>query len=208
MIAALLHDIGKIGIPDSILAKREEEWNEYERNEYMLHPVRGQVAISMLEGFQEIGLLIRHHHENVDGTGFPDRLKKTAIPLGSRIISMADAVDRIANGNSLTKNNYQKALNEIEFYLDKKYDRQVFQYLKEIISRKIIETAGKDFSREIEIHPSKLAPGMVLSRDLRSGSGILILAQGVILDQKIITAIQRYYEIDPPKSGIFIIRQL
>ncbi len=208
LIAALLHDIGKIGIPDSILAKREEEWNEYERNEYMLHPVRGQVAISMLEGFQEIGLLIRHHHENVDGTGFPDRLKKTAIPLGSRIISMADAVDRIANGNSLTKNNYQKALNEIEFYLDKKYDRQVFQYLKEIISRKIIETAGKDFSREIEIHPSKLAPGMVLSRDLRSGSGILILAQGVILDQKIITAIQRYYEIDPPKSGIFIIRQL
>ncbi len=207
-VAALLHDIGKIGIPDSILAKREEEWNEFERNEYILHPIRGQVAIASLEGFQEIGLLIRHHHENVDGTGFPDGLKRTAIPLGSRIISMADAVDRIANGNPLAKNNYQKALNEIELYLDKKYDRHIFHYLEYIISEKINEISAQDFSSELEVHPSKLVPGMIISRDIRSGSGILILAQGIILDKKIINAIQRYYEIDPPESGIFITRQL
>lgn len=207
LIAALLHDIGKIGIPDSVLLKNEEELNEFERNEYRLHPVRGQVAIAMLEGFQDIGLLIRHHHENVDGSGFPDGLKKNSIPLGSRIISMADALDRIANSNPLARNNYNKALSEIEFYLDKKFDRQVFQYMKQIVSAKIKEISSQDYSNEIEIHPSKLVPGMVLSRDLRSGSGILILAQGIILDNKIINAIQRYYEIDPPKSGIFIIKK-
>jgi len=206
-IASLLHDIGKIGIPDSILAKREEEWNEYERNEYRLHPVRGQVIIAQIEGFKEIGQIIRYHHENIDGTGFPDHLKKDAIPLGSRIISMADAIDRSANVNPLAKNNYQKALNEIELYLDKKYDRQIFPYLRYIISRKINEISAQDFSNEIEIHPSKLVPGMVISREIRSGSGILILAQGVILDKKIINAIQRYYEIDPPKTGIFVIRE-
>jgi len=57
---------------------------------------------------------------------------------------------------------------------------------------------------EIEITPSKLSDGMVLTRDVRSGTGLLILARGVVMNQKIIEALQRYYRIDPPKTGIFV----
>jgi putative nucleotidyltransferase with HDIG domain len=207
LVAALLHDIGKIGIPDSILLKKEDDLTEYEIKEYRLHPVRGQVAVAGIEGFQEIGLMIRHHHENVDGSGYIDGLKKNAIPLGSRIISAADAIERTANNRySLTKNNYQKAINEVELQLDKKFDGQIFPFLRRIVEEKIRATADQDFSGELEMHPERLAPGMALSRDVRSGSGMLILAQGIVLDRKIISAIQRYYDIDPPKNGVFVIR--
>ncbi|HMK49332.1 MAG TPA: HD domain-containing phosphohydrolase [Thermodesulfovibrionales bacterium] len=207
LVAALLHDIGKIGVPDSILLKREEDYSDYEKNEYRLHPVRGQVALASLEGFHEIGLTIRHHHEHVDGSGFVDGIRKAGIPLGSRIIAVADAVDRIANsGHSMAKNNYRKAIEEIEFYLHKKYDGDIFPYIRQVVDEKMRTVRDHDYSYEMEVHPGRLVSGMVLSRDVRSGSGLLILAQGVILDQKIISAIQRYYEIDPPANGVFVIK--
>jgi response regulator RpfG family c-di-GMP phosphodiesterase len=206
-VAALLHDIGKIGIADSILTKKDDDFSDYEKTEYRLHPVRGQEAVDTIEGFQEIGLLIRHHHENVDGSGYVDGLKKNAIPIGSRIIAMADAIDRRANNRfTLAKNDYQKAVDEVELQLDRKFDRQIFSFLQKIVQERIRESVGQDFSREVEIHPERLLPGMVLSRDVRSGSGMLILAQGIVLDHKIIHAIQRYYEIDPPKNGVFILK--
>ncbi|MEW6417013.1 MAG: HD domain-containing phosphohydrolase [Nitrospirota bacterium] len=204
-VAALLHDIGKIGIPDSILMKDTDTLNDYERKEYELHPIRGQVAIDSIEGFQEVGILIRHHHERVDGLGYPDGLKKKAIPVGSRIIALADAFDRIANSSfSSARGNYEKIISEIEFYLDTKFDRIAFQSMRPIVKKHISYAQG--YLDEVEIHPDKLMPGMVLSRDVRSGTGLLLLAHGVVLDQKVIRGLQRYYEIDPFKNGIFVRR--
>ncbi len=206
-VAALLHDIGKISIPDSILLKKEDDLTDYEIREYRLHPVRGQVTVDTIEGFQEIGILIRHHHENVDGSGYVDGLKKDAIPVGSRIIALADAVDRVVNNKFLlVANTYKTALDEIERSLDKKYDRDIFTFLQQVILEKIRNSEDQDYSKEVEIHPDRLVPGMVLSRDIRSGTGLLILAQGIVLDFKIIAAIRRYYEIDAPRTGIFVIR--
>ncbi len=206
LVASLLHDIGKIGIPDAILLKQEEAMSDAEFAEYRRHPVRGQVAIEGIEGFHDIGLLIRHHHEYMDATGYPEGLKRAAIPLGSRIIAIADAIDRMANSGIVTAENFQKALNHVEFYLDMRYDRQVFQHLSPIIKQKIeaLEKQGDARVEEIEITPSKLSNEMVLTRDVRSGTGLLILARGVVMNQKIIEALQRYYRIDPPKTGIFV----
>ncbi|MBI5848954.1 MAG: HD domain-containing protein [Nitrospirae bacterium] len=206
LVASLLHDIGKIGVPDVVLQKQEEEMNEIEFAEYRRHPVRGQVAVEAIEGFHDIGLLIRHHHECVDGTGYPEGLKRSSIPLGSRIISVADAVDRMANSGFIAAEDYQKAMNHVEFYLDTRYDRQVYQYLAPIIRQRIgeLEKQGAAHSEELEIHPSKLSIGMVLTRDVRSGTGLLILARGVVMNQKIIDALQRYYRMDPSKTGIYV----
>jgi hypothetical protein len=136
-----------------------------------------------------------------------DILQRDAIPLGSRIIAMADAVDRIANNShTRAKNNYQKALDEVEQQLDREFDRKIFPFLRQVVQERIRTIVHQDFSVEIEVHPERLRPGMVLSRDVRSGSGMLILAQGIILDPKIIHSIQRYYQIDPPQHGVFIIK--
>ncbi len=204
-VAALLHDIGKIGIPDLILMKDADRLNDHEKKEYKLHPIRGQVAVDAIEGFQEIGIFIRHHHERVDGCGYPDSLKKKAIPVGSRIIALADAVDRLANSSfSSAEKDYKKVISEIEFYLDTKFDRTIFHFMRPIVIKKMLTLATQGNSREVEIiHPDMLMIGMVLSRDVRSGTSLLLLAGGTVLDRKAITSLRRCYEIDPFK-GIFV----
>ncbi len=204
LVAALLHDIGKIGVPDAVLLKEEELLQENERREYQLHSVRGQVAVEGIEGFQEIGLVIRHHHEHIDGSGYPDGLKKNAIPQGSRIIAIADAIDRIANRDPLSPASYAAALKHLEFYAETRYDRGMCAVAAAMLGKKMEALSKRSEVAEVEVPAARLAPGMVLSRDVRSGTGLLILARDVILDQKIIVGLQRYYKIDPPRTGVFV----
>lgn len=90
--AALFHDIGKLAIPDSILLKpaslTEEEWALMQR-----HADEGARIIDRLGFLGDAVPSIRHHHERFDGTGYPDRIKGEEIPLGARIIHVADALD-------------------------------------------------------------------------------------------------------------------
>jgi diguanylate cyclase (GGDEF)-like protein len=89
---SLLHDIGKLGVPDAILTKpgelTKEEWEVVKR-----HSAEGERIVSYVKDLSALVYMIRHHHEWYDGTGYPDGLKGEAIPLGSRIISIADAYD-------------------------------------------------------------------------------------------------------------------
>jgi putative two-component system response regulator len=91
-IASLLHDVGKIGVPDSVLIKpgplTDEEFEHMRR-----HPALGADILSKITIFSQEALLVRHHHENWDGHGYPDGLSGEEIPLGARIIQVADCVD-------------------------------------------------------------------------------------------------------------------
>lgn len=91
-IAALLHDIGKVGIPDAILHKPARLTAE----EYELmkkHPEYGWAVLREVPGMRSASLIILHHHESFDGTGYPGGLKRDEIPTGSRIVSVIDAFD-------------------------------------------------------------------------------------------------------------------
>jgi HD-GYP domain-containing protein (c-di-GMP phosphodiesterase class II) len=94
--AGLLHDIGKIGVPEAVLLKRGsldgEEWALMRR-----HPLIGAQIVAPFEFFAAGALLIRHHHERLDGSGYPDGLAGTAIPLGSRIVAVADVWDALTS---------------------------------------------------------------------------------------------------------------
>jgi HD-GYP domain-containing protein (c-di-GMP phosphodiesterase class II) len=96
-VAASFHDIGKIGIPDQVLLKPglfdELEWQVMQK-----HSIIGEQIIlaTELDGAREAATLIRHHHEQVDGLGYPDKLAGDDIPLCSRIISIADSYDAMA----------------------------------------------------------------------------------------------------------------
>src|SRR5665648_379731 len=92
--ASILHDIGKIGIPDAILNKP----GALEREEWLImksHPERGETICSKLNFAKEILPIIRHHHERYDGKGYPDGLSGEDIPLLARLVSIADTVDAI-----------------------------------------------------------------------------------------------------------------
>ncbi len=106
--AAELHDVGKIGIPDHIL-KKPGKLNVEEFQTIKKHPILGSESIKKLKGFEKIQKTIRHHHERIDGTGYPDGLHGPEIPLGSKIISIVDAYDGMIHGRA-----YRKALSENE----------------------------------------------------------------------------------------------
>ncbi len=90
--AALLHDIGKVSIPDSIVTKPEKP-TEHEWNIIRQHSAEGARIVGNVKGLSELAPIIRHHHESYDGSGYPDGLKGEDIPIAARIISIADAYD-------------------------------------------------------------------------------------------------------------------
>ena len=94
VFAASLHDIGKIGIPDHILLK-PGKLDEDEFGRIRKHPEWGWTAIRNVNGFEEAALLILHHHERLDGEGYPGWLRGTEIPMGSRLIAVADSYDAL-----------------------------------------------------------------------------------------------------------------
>ena len=98
-MAAHLHDIGKIAVPDSVLRKAgpltRPEWEEMRR-----HPVTGYEILRKIDDFKEIAILVRHHHERWDGRGYPDGLSGHDIPPGSRVIAVADSIDAMMSSRS------------------------------------------------------------------------------------------------------------
>jgi HD-GYP domain-containing protein (c-di-GMP phosphodiesterase class II) len=91
-VAALLHDVGKVGVPDAILRKAGPLTAE-ERVIINRHPEYSWSILRLFPGLQQASLYALHHHENFDGTGYPARLKSHDIPLVSRIVSVIDAYD-------------------------------------------------------------------------------------------------------------------
>ena len=109
-LGARFHDIGKIGIPDHVLHKpsrfNQEEWECMKQ-----HPIIGERIIRAIgsEHSNAIALTVRHHHEHFDGSGYPDGLSGTQIPIFSRIISLADSYDAVAETRP-----YHKARKHVE----------------------------------------------------------------------------------------------
>jgi uncharacterized membrane protein len=92
----ILHDIGKIGIRDAIL-KKPGRFTAEEYEEMKKHPALGAGIIAGIKSLGSAASWVRHHHERYDGNGFPDNLQDGAIPLGARIIAVADSLDAITS---------------------------------------------------------------------------------------------------------------
>lgn len=103
-IASLLHDIGKVAVPDSILLKPGRLTPE-EMKVMRQHPVVGEEICSPLKSFRQVLPAIRHHHERMDGSGYPDGLEGDAIPRAARILQLTDIYDALT-----TERPYRKAL--------------------------------------------------------------------------------------------------
>lgn len=95
-VASILHDIGKIGISGSILNK-PGRLTEEEYEEIKTHSIKGYNALKEVKNLKEETVIIKYHHERYDGKGYPDGLKGDAIPLGARIVSVADAYDAMTS---------------------------------------------------------------------------------------------------------------
>ena len=101
-ISAILHDIGKIGIEDSILRK-PSALNDEELKKMMEHPQIGEEIVKKVSSLRDIALIIRAHQERFDGKGYPDGLKDGEIPLAARIIAVADTFDAMVTDRPYRK---------------------------------------------------------------------------------------------------------
>ena len=108
--SAHLHDIGKIGIPDSVLRKpgrlSDEEFEIIKQ-----HPAIGARILRKASAFGELAEIVLHHHERFDGLGYPDGISGYSIPIGSRIIAVCDSIDAM-----MTTRSYRNAFTESECF--------------------------------------------------------------------------------------------
>ena len=203
-IAALLHDIGKIGFPERMLRLPPDKLSSRELQQYNLHAVKGQTAIDMFEKLRPAGILIRHHHERFDGGGLPDNLTGGSIPYGSRIITFADFID-----NAL----FQRTEISLDFVLDQA--RQLGGALLDPRMQQAFERVagniyGRDAGRptqddtEREISPLELQNGMILNRGIYSESGALLLEKGAVVDDGLREAILRFHKKNPTKVFVLV----
>jgi len=128
-ISALMHDVGKIGIEDKILGK-EGPLTDDEYEIMKTHPVKGAVIMEQVPQLKEMIPGMKYHHENVNGTGYPEGLRGDEIPLTAKIVSVADCFDAMT-----TNRPYQKAmdigyvLERMRSFVGKKFDREVVEAL-------------------------------------------------------------------------------
>lgn len=202
--AALLHDIGKIGISDAMLKRSMEELSGNEIEEYMQHAIRGQMALDDIVDLRPVGLLIRHHHEWFDGTGYPEGKRGDEIPLGSRIIAIADQVDRML-GESPTKGGLSSAMEKLKRQCGSHFDPQLYPCLEKPVGQFYAQVPlEKGLVGQI-LDPNDLHSGMILAKDLYSPTGLLLLKKGTELDIIRIESILRYHRLDPFPSGVTVL---
>lgn len=202
--AALLHDIGVIGMSPEILDKPMAALGKEQLQLFLQHAVRGQTAFAEVEELREAGIMIRHHHELYGGGGFPDRLAGDDIPLGARIIAFADFIDRELEeqrGEAAVKTVLDKATKELGRQLDPALFPKMEPHVRTLYLQEKPQRAG---SAEKELRPKQLMEGMLVTRNLYSGAGMLLLAKGTLLDSGRIANVVRHYTIDPPAGGIHV----
>ena len=121
-LAAALHDIGKIGMPDSILNKADG-LEDIEMSKAKAHPVIGSKILGEIEELKEVASIVRHHHERYDGTGYPDNLQGEAIPYYSRMLAIIDAFEALVSDRVYHKGlSRPEALREIERSAGSQFD--------------------------------------------------------------------------------------
>ncbi len=130
-IAAHLHDIGKIGIPDAVLMKTErlnrEEWEIIKQ-----HPKIGADILAKSKKLNELSEIVLHHHERYDGKGYPDGLTAEQIPVGARIIAICDSIDAMTSNRCYRKaHSFAYCYEEIRKNLGMMYDPIIGRYVLE-----------------------------------------------------------------------------
>lgn len=137
--AAALHDIGKIRIETSVLNKPTKLTKE-ERNILQHHTIWGAQLVETLPAFEEIVPLIRSHHENYDGSGYPDGLKGEEIPLLSRILRITDSFDAMTTTRPYREAlSYAEACKELRKYANVYYDPELVYLFLEVVEEALIK---------------------------------------------------------------------
>ena len=145
--AGLLHDLGKIGVPDAILTK-PAALEAAEMAEMRKHPVAGARILEAIPALRRHAAAVRHHHERYDGRGYPDALARGRIPLGARIIAVADAWDALTSDRSYRSGlSAHAALAELTSQAGRQFDPEVVAALRQVLAATSDRSLNSSVSR-------------------------------------------------------------
>jgi len=180
-LAALVQDIGLMGLPDPILRQRPEDLPTSARAQYEQHPIVGQGTLTGVEQLVEIAIWIRHHHERWDGHGYPDRLVGPAIPVPSRIIALTDgyieAVGR-EGGTAARWRSAQRAAGA--------YDPDLVEVLAAEVENRPMAQPRPVFDVPLD----QLRSGQQLAAPIMSTTGAVVVKSGEVLSEVLLGRIQ------------------
>jgi HD-GYP domain-containing protein (c-di-GMP phosphodiesterase class II) len=196
--AGLLHDIGMVGLSNDILNKRRNEMIGDEQQQYQSHSIRGEVILNEIEMLRPIAKLVRMHHEQFNGRGFPDGLDGSQIPLLAQIISAASIYDNFVFRGKIKLKDIPDNLQRIRGY---QLDPELIELLLEYNLSEIQKEADKNY---IRVESDDLKEGMILASDIRMKSGAMIMPAGTKLTFHGISKLQSYVEMAIISKEIFI----
>lgn len=208
VFACQLRNLGKIGLSDEINKKPFYKLNSEEKEQVIKHPVIGQGVLMSLDYLQYASGLIRHQSERYDGEGYPDKIKGGDIPIGARIIAIAN--DYYALQSGLLSSHRFSATDALDFIKQNsgvRYDPKLVDILHEILGVTDPTTVEvkEETIKELKISSLKLIEGMILSRDLTMKNGVVLLAKGQKLDNALILRIRKMENSVNEKMDIYIL---
>lgn len=192
-VAGLLHEIGKVGFADELLTTPVAMMKPPQLDAYRKHTVQAEQLLLPLQELRNASEIITAQFERFDGTGFPERLAQDKIPIGARILTLASDYDNMQIGTLTQRQlNPEEAKILIVHSSGKRYDPVVVTAFVELLSGASRAETEKERISEMAVIARDLQAGMVLSRDLITPSGLLMLSADHVLDARIISRIVNF----------------
>ncbi|GAC1029384.1 two-component system response regulator [Pseudomonas sp. No.21] len=204
IMAAALYNVGKLGWSDSMLGRPSDLMHHHERDTFRAYPETSESLLMSLEPMQDAARLIRHHQERWDGSGFPDHLKGSAIPQGSRLLKLAVDFVELQRGLVLERNmNRDEALMFIRKYAGRLYDPDMIEPFVQVCASYLTDITLAD-PRVRGLGTRDLEGGMVLARNLNADNGMLLLNAGKVLTPVLVEKLIAFEAMEGTRYTVFV----
>jgi putative nucleotidyltransferase with HDIG domain len=184
--AGLLHDIGMVGLSPELLTKKRTEMCGDEQQQFQSHPVRSELLLNNIDMLHPVAKIVRAHHEQFNGRGFPDNLTANDIPLAAQLVSAASIYDNLRHRG-------QVAYEAIPDHLQRLRGYQLSPELTDLLLDLNMELMKKELARtDIPLTLEQLKDGMVLALDVRMKTGAIVMAADTPLSHHHIEKLKGY----------------
>lgn len=183
--AAMLYDIGKIGLPDDLIKTPYEKMDDTQKEHFQQHSTNGEALLMALGPLSGAATIIRSHHEQIGGGGYPDNLKGDDIPIEARILLVIAEYDDLRSGSLLgTPMDSASAIRYLTSNVGRRYDQTVVGAFISI-NENLEQT--ESVQKELILNIDNVEAGMILAEDVYLRENVLMLRSGQILTETFIT---------------------
>ena len=201
-LAALLCELGMLGLPNEILQTPVDQLTSEQRSLYVSSATQAHLALSPAAPLKNVAYLILHQHESYSGQGGPDRLSGNDIPLGSRIIALARDYIYATSGKLFkTRMSPQGAIDYFSQNEDLRYDPDLVARLPEFVDQ--LDYKEVDENEKL-LALSELEPRMKLSRDVLNNNNMLLLPEGHVFTEESIKRLRKFLHVESTPVEIFV----